>query len=95
MRLRPKTMGLIIYVGSTSQPLRKRLCEHRYRAKNFLKQDYCENNRLYTRMVTVGIMNWKVIPLLTFACDQKTIFEFEREWVLYWQPEPVLTGILQ
>ena len=26
-------------------------------------------------------MNWNVIPLLTFACDQKTIFEFEREWV--------------
>ena len=50
--------------------------------KNFLKQGYSENNRLYTRRVTVGIMNWKIIPLLTFACDQKTIFEFEREWVL-------------
>ena len=29
----------------------------------------------------VGVQHWKIIPLLTFSCDQKTIAEFEREWI--------------
>ena len=32
-------------------------------------------------MNDVGLMNWKMVPLLTFACDQKTIFEFEKQWI--------------
>ena len=70
-----------IYIGSTSQPLWRRLCEHRYRAKNFIGRGYSDNNKLYTRIISVGIRKWQIIPLLTFACNQKTIFEFEKEWV--------------
>ena len=73
--------GTDIYVGSTSQPLRIRLSEHRSRAKNFIKWGCSENNRLYKRMNDVGVRNWQIISLLTFACSQKTIREFEREWV--------------
>ena len=32
-------------------------------------------------MNDVGLMNWKMVPLLTFACDKKTIFEFEKQWI--------------
>ena len=73
--------GTDIYIGSTSQRLERRLCRHRYRAKNFLEQGYSENNRLYKQMNDVGIKKWQVIPLLTFAWDQKTIYEFEKSWV--------------
>ena len=69
-----------VYVGSTSQPLNYRLCCHKYSAKNFLRRGYTENN-LYTRMSRVGVQNWKVIPLLTFACDINKICEFEKAWV--------------
>lgn len=73
--------GTDIYIGSTSKPLCQRLCAHRYRAKNFIGEGYSENNRLYKRMNDVGIMSWQIIPLLTFACNQKTIRDFERQWV--------------
>ena len=73
--------GVDVYVGSTSQRLERRLCGHRSRARKFIEYGCSENNKLYTRMVTCGVMNWKILPLLTFSCDQKTIFEFEREWI--------------
>ena len=66
--------GTDIYVGSTSQPLKKRLVCHRSHAK------IC-NSKLYTRMDEVGKYNWKIIPLLTYPCDKKTICEFEKEWI--------------
>ena len=71
--------GTDIYVGSTSQPLCKRLCEHRYSAKNFIERGYSDNNKLFSRMNEVGLYNF--IPLVTFACDKNTIREFECSWV--------------
>ena len=73
--------GTDIYIGSTSWPLKERMWEHRYSAKKFKRRGRSENNRLYKRMVDVGIYNWRLIPLVTFACNQKTIFEFERDWI--------------
>lgn len=63
-----------IYVGSTSQPLKERLRCHKKDA------GIC-TSRLNMRMREVGKYNWRVIPLLSFTCDKKTICEFEREWV--------------
>ena len=63
-----------IYVGSTSLPLNRRLSKHRTAAG-------IENSRLYTRMLEVGIYKWKIVPLLTYPCDQKTIREFEKTWI--------------
>ena len=66
--------GTDICVGSTSQTLTKRLIAHRVQAQVI-------NNKLYTRMCKIGLYNWQIIPLLTFACDKKTIREFEKSWV--------------
>ena len=73
--------GTDFYIDSTSRPLKERLWEHRYSAKNFMKRGFSENNKLFTRMSDVGIRNWQLIPLVTFACDQKNIFECERDWI--------------
>ena len=69
--------GNDIYIGSTSQSLRDRLSQHRYKAKRIRTK----SNRLYKRMNEVGLQNWKILPLITFACDTKTILEFERDWI--------------
>ena len=70
--------GTNIYRGSTSRPMKERLRIHRKDSQKLRNG----NNRLYKRMVNVGIRNWKVIPLVTFACDQKTTFEFEKQWIV-------------
>ena len=32
-------------------------------------------------MNEIGLQDWEMVPLLTFACDKKTIFEFEKQWL--------------
>ena len=32
-------------------------------------------------MREVGVHNWKIVPLITYACNRETICEFEQEWV--------------
>ena len=73
--------GIDIYIGSTSRPLKERLWEHQKKARKFKMLGYSVSNKLFTRMFDVGVRNWRIIPLLTFACDQKTIFEFEKQWI--------------
>ena len=73
--------GTDIYIGSTARPLGERFREHKKRARKLKMLGYREDNKLFTRMNDVGLMNWKMVPLLTFACDQKTIFEFEKQWI--------------
>ena len=73
--------GTDVYVGSTSCPLSRRLAHHKYNAGNPSRLKYYGSSKLYRRMREVGVQRWKIVPLLTFSCDQKTIFEFEREWV--------------
>ena len=70
-----------IYVGSTSQNLGGRFMGHVSRAKNFIKDGYSENNRLYARMNEIGLDNWEILPLLAQTCDIKTIREVEKNWV--------------
>ena len=69
--------GKDLYVGSTSQPLKKRLYDHKSETQ---RKGNVNKSKLHTRMLEVGIHNWEIIPLLTFSCIQKTIREFEREW---------------
>ena len=66
--------GADFYIGSTSRPLKERLWGHRSDAQN-------GGSKLYKRMREIGLQNWKIIPLLTFACDKKTILEFEKQWI--------------
>ena len=70
--------GKDLYVGSTSMNLKYRLSSHRCSASYIRKY---ENIKLYVRMREVGVNNWEIVPLLTFTCDKKTIFEFEKEWI--------------
>ena len=70
-----------IYVGSTSQALKERLREHKKDAGNPSRLKYYGSSKLYQKMREVGVQHWEIVPLLTFACDQNTIFEFEREWI--------------
>ena len=70
-----------VYIGSTSFPLGKRFAEHKQNAGNPSRLKYHGGSKLYKRMREVGVHRWKIVPLLTFACNRDTIFEFEREWV--------------
>ena len=71
--------GTGIYVGSTSQSLPQRLSEHKYKAGN--QSRFYGNSKLYKKMREVGVHNWKIVPLLTFACNRDTIVAFEEQWV--------------
>ena len=73
--------GNDIYVGSTSQPLEKRFAEHKYNAGNPSRLKWHGSSKLYQRMREVGIHNFKIVPLLTFACNLDIIFVFEKQWV--------------
>ena len=66
--------GKDLYVGSTSQTLKKRLGEH----KSYTK--IC-NSKLYKRMVEVGLRNWEIIPLLSRTCNRSGICKVERKWI--------------
>ena len=72
-----KEDGTDIYTGSTAQKLEERLRGHRKDAQ--IPRNV--NNCLYVRMNGVGLQNWKIIPLLTFACNKNTIRQFEKQWV--------------
>ena len=72
--------GKDLYIGSTSQTLKKRLQDHTHNAK------IC-NTKLYKRMQEIGPENWTIEPLLTFSCDKKTIYDFEREWIKLIKPD--------
>ena len=63
-----------IYVSSTSKKPSYRLHDHKLKAST-------RNSSFYKRMREVGVKNWRMIPLITFFCDQKTIFEFENTWI--------------
>ena len=69
------------YVGSTSQPLPKRFAEHKYNAGNPSRLKYFGSSKLYQKMREVGVHNFKIVSLLTFACNRDTIFGFEKQWV--------------
>ena len=74
--------GTDIYIGSTSQSLPQRFSQHKQDTGNPSRLKYHGGgSRLYQRMREVGVHNFKIVPLLTFACNRDTIFEFEREWV--------------
>ena len=72
--------GTDIYVGSTSRSLKWRLQVHRAYAK-------VSSSILHTRMVEVGIYNWKIVPLLVHICDQKAIRDFEKSWIGILNPD--------
>ena len=89
--IKPRTINLLrrtdkpdngadLYVGSTSMNLRKRLSNHKYYTK------IC-NTKLHKKMIETGTGNWTIEPLLTFSCDKKTIYDFEREWIKLIKPD--------
>ena len=72
--------GTDVYVGSTSLSLKTRLQYHRGAAK-------VENNKLHSRMRTIGIENWQILTLEIHKCDQKEIRVLERNWVNLLKPD--------
>ena len=49
--------GTDLYIGSTSRPLKERLWDHKKKARKFKMLGYSEDNKLFTRMNDVGLMN--------------------------------------
>ena len=86
--IKPRTVYLLchegsdiggdVYVGSTSQPLCRRLSKHKSSTKNQLHR--YNNNKLHERMKEVGLDEWCIRPLFTLTCNQDTIREFELMW---------------
>ena len=79
-RIKPRTVYLLkrkdrpddgtdIYVGSTSQTLKKWLYSHR--SAIYIRKH--RNTKLYKKMREVGVDNWEIIPLLSFTCDYSRI----------------------
>ena len=62
-------------------PLGVRFTHHKCNAGNPSRLKYPGDSKLYRRMREVGVHRWKIVPLLTFACDRETICGFEREWI--------------
>ena len=72
-------LGRDVYVGSTSQTLSQRLCEHKRHAKQQRRANY----KLYKRMREVGLENWIIRPLLSLEstmCSRDDIRKFEKMW---------------
>jgi group I intron endonuclease len=61
-----------IYVGSTTQPLYKRMENHRRNCRNEKKQ----SRRIYSHMLEHGIHNFKIILIEEYPCKNK--MELER-----------------
>ena len=55
----------LIYVGSTTQQLAKRLYEHKNKAKKVI------NQRFYQTMQDVGIDTFRIVLINEFPCDNK------------------------
>ena len=72
--------GTDVYIGSTSQPLKKRLWCHRHDTKRV-------NSKLYTRMREVGAENWQILPLVVCPCNHEEIRTFEQQWVEFLKPD--------
>ena len=73
--------GTDVYIGSTSQPLRQRLREHRYCSK------ICDS-KFYTRVRETGAKNWEIISLETVPlCDEEKILALEKEWIERLKPD--------
>ena len=73
--------GTDIYIGSTSIPLGYRFSQHKYNAGNPSRLKWYGGSKLYKKMRGVGVHRWKMVPLLTFACDRATVCEFEQVWI--------------
>ena len=73
--------GNDIYIGSTSCPLGKRFSHYNQNAGNPSRLKYHGGSKLYKKMREVGVHNFKIVPLLTFACNRDTIVAFEEQWV--------------
>ena len=66
-----------IYVGTTIQPLRKRLCEHKQRAK-----DDTRNHKLKEHMIKIGVGNFYIELIENCPCNSKEeLFAKEGEWI--------------
>ena len=72
--------GTDAYVGSTSQPLKSRLWDHRASAKRV-------DSKLYTRMREVGVENWQILPLVICPCNKEEIFGYEKMWIDLLKPD--------
>lgn len=73
-----------VYIGSTTQPLNKRMVEHRSRAKTGKKR-----YALYKEMRSVGICKFYIEPLIENV-DKDKLFRCEQEQIKMFQPKELL-----
>ena len=75
------TVVPVFCIGSTLQPLGKRLADHKQNAGNPSRLKWHGSSRLYQKMREVGVHRWKIVPLITIPCDRAAICECEQEWI--------------
>lgn len=70
-----------IYVGSTCEPLHKRLYKHKQKAK------LTPERRVYQHLLDIGFDNVSIILIENFACESKEeLLQRERYWIDELQP---------
>jgi Uri superfamily endonuclease len=65
--IRNRNDETLIYVGSTVQPLYKRLSQHKKDSKN----PRCENILLYKKMNETNINDWYIELYIDYPCERK------------------------
>jgi hypothetical protein len=71
--IRCKTDEKLIYVGSTTQPLSKRMVEHRSKHNKDYSANY--SKPLYIKMREIGIDNFYIELYEDFPCERKEQLE--------------------
>ncbi len=79
--IRCKTDNNLIYVGSTTQPLSKRMVEHRSKHNEEKSDSY--TNPLYIKMREFGIENFFIELYEDYPCERKEQLE-KREGEIIW-----------
>ena len=79
-----------IYVGSTTQPLSKRMAWHRQSTKKEAKKHY----KLYQKMNEVGIDNFYIELFEKYPCDSKEEL-FRKEGEVMRELKPILNSKIQ
>ena len=77
-----------IYVGSTTQPLSKRMAWHRQSTRKESKKHY----KIYQKMNEIGIDNFYIELYVKYSCDSKEEL-FRKEGEIIRELKPVLNNL--